>query len=147
MRSLLLLVLLLPLIGQEHLRPEEVPALPQGRYVFAEFTAYCGGPCKVCQTTGVTANGTKCSAVPYNLAADSSLKMGTVIYIQPGLGVLDGARKDASDRFFTVDDRGGLVESEARERGVLRIDLRVKQHWWAVKFGRRYLPVYVVTGK
>lgn len=109
----------------------------------ASFTAYCGGPCPYCQTTGTTANGTKTKAQPYNLAASSALQLGTSVFIPSGLGVLDGAR--AADRFFSVDDRGGLVEAEAKRYGVLRLDLRVISHKWAVNFGRRTIPVYIIN--
>lgn len=113
-----------------------------GYWTQAEVTAYC--PCDKC-TDGdkVTANGTRTDSEPYALAADRSLKFGTQVYIQPGLGVLDNARAD--DRWFTVDDRGGALETESRERQVLRLDLRVKEHWWARKFGRRLLPVFIAN--
>jgi hypothetical protein len=56
--------------------------------------------------------------------------------------VLDRARAD--DRWFVVDDRGGALDTEARRYGVLRLDLRVRDHRWAIAFGRRALPVFVV---
>lgn len=119
---------------------ERTPALPAGRWVTAEVTAYC--PCDLC-TDGdlITANGTKTTAVPYNLAADRSLAFGARLYVPPGLGVLDSVRAD--DRFFAVDDRGGALDSEARDHRTLRLDLRVRDHWWALRFGRRLLPVYL----
>lgn len=111
-----------------------------GQWVMAEVTAYC--PCGKC-TDGdlITANGTRTNNEPYALAADKSLPFGSRVYIQPGLGVLDQAR--ATDRWFVVDDRGGALETESRANQVLRLDLRVKEHWWARKFGRRLLPVFV----
>jgi hypothetical protein len=113
---------------------------PSGKWVMAEVTAYC--PCDRC-TDGdlITANGTHTDAEPYALAADKSLAFGSRIYIQPGLGVLDGVRAD--DRVFLVDDRGSALNREARERKVLRLDLRVRDHWWATRFGRRLLPVFI----
>ncbi|MEY2855647.1 MAG: hypothetical protein RL030_2779 [Pseudomonadota bacterium] len=122
------------------LTAERTPALPAGRWVMAEVTAYC--PCARC-TDGdlITANGARTTAVPYNLAADRSLAFGVRLYVPPGLGVLDHVRAD--DRFFAVDDRGGALDTEARERRTLRLDLRVRDHWWAVRFGRRLLPVYL----
>lgn len=121
---------------------QDRPALPRGQWRYVEMTAYC--PCGKC-TDGdkITADSTNTDRVPYNLASDRSLPMGTMIYVPPGLGVLDRAR--AGQRMFRIDDRGGALETESRERGVLRLDLRVKDHDWARKFGRRFLPVYVVA--
>jgi 3D (Asp-Asp-Asp) domain-containing protein len=128
--------------------PGESPALPPGRWKWVESTAYCGGPCKMCQTTGKTANGNKTSVVPYNVAADSSLPLGTRIYVPPGYQYLDKVRAD--DRFFMVDDRGGALESESAERKrdgdqvTMRLDLRFIDHSWAKRWGRRIIAVYVI---
>lgn len=108
----------------------------------AEVTAYC--PCSLCCgefADGRTANNTRVDQVPYNFAADRSLPMGTKIFIPVGLGVLDRVRND--ERWFSVDDRGGALDSEARRYGKLRLDLRVRDHWWAIKFGRRMIPVFI----
>ncbi len=107
----------------------------------AEATAYC--PCALCcgTTDGITANNTSTNRVPYNFAADRSLPFGTRVFVPLGLGVLDRVRAD--DRWFSVDDRGGALDAEARKYGTLRLDLRVRDHWWAVKFGRRSLPVFI----
>jgi hypothetical protein len=120
--------------------PQKWPALPAGVWAIAEATAYC--PCDKC-TDGdrITADGTSTKRVPYNFAADRSVEMGTMLWIPPGLGVLDNAR--ATDRMFIVDDRGSALDRESRESRVLRLDLRVRDHSWAVTFGRRPLPVYV----
>lgn len=122
---------------------EERPALPRGYWKSIEATAYC--PCEVCTGDGDrrTANNTNTDKVPYNFAADRQLPMGTFIYVPPGLGVLDQVR--AGQRMFQVDDRGGALDTEAKLRGVIRLDLRVKEHWYAVQFGRRFIPVYVVA--
>lgn len=125
------------------LPPERTPALPPGKWVDAVVTSYCGGPCAVCQTTGVTTSGSKTKVVPYNLASDRSLPLGTMIYLQPGLGALDRVRAD--DRFFKVDDRGGALDTQAREQKILRLDLRVIDHTWAIGWGVRFMKVYVIT--
>ena len=115
----------------------------EGRWVVAEVTAYC--PCALCCGTEdrTTANNTNTDRVPYAFAADRSLAFGTRIYVPAGLGVLDQIR--AADRWFPVDDRGGALDTEARKYGVTRLDLRVRDHWWAVRFGRRSLPVFITT--
>lgn len=124
-------------------RPEQTPALPAGFWLAAQVTAYCGGPCKECQTTGTIANGTSTTRVPYALAADRSLPMGSRVYIPAGIGYLDRLRP--SDRVFTVDDRGGALDTEALASGVFRIDLRFIGHADAKRFGRRMVDVYVFT--
>ncbi len=124
------------------LRPEQVPALPSGHWVMAEVTAYCPN-CPICGTTGVTANGTRTMSVPYGLAASSQLPMASRVFIPAGLGVLDRVR--ASDRFWQIDDRGGLVEAEAQRFGILRLDVRMKLHASAVLFGRRTIPVFIIN--
>ncbi len=147
MRLVALLLLCVLAQGQD---AHPHPPLPRGYWVNAEVTAYC--PCAKC-TDGdkKTANNTSTDAVPYNFAADRSLRMGTRIYVQPGLDVLDNVR--ANDRIFTVDDRGGALDTEAEEykeetgKALLRLDLRVMEHWYARKFGRRMLWVYVITEK
>jgi 3D (Asp-Asp-Asp) domain-containing protein len=115
----------------------------EGRWVMAEVTSYC--PCALCCGTHdkTTANNTDTDAVPYAFAADRSLPFGSRIYVPPGLGVLDRVRAD--DRWLIVDDRGGALDTESRRYGVLRLDLRVRDHWWAVRFGRRSLPVFVAS--
>ena len=109
--------------------------------VVAEITSYAPR-CECCGTTNITANGTNTDHVPYNLAADSSLPFGSVVYIPAGNGVLDGARP--FQRAFVVDDRGGLVDAEAKRKHVLRLDLRVRDCEWARRFGRKRIVVYVV---
>lgn len=109
----------------------------------AECTAYC--PCALCCGTldRTTANNTSTDRVPYAFAADRSLPFGTRVYVPLGLGVLDRIRAD--DRWLVVDDRGGALDTEARRYRVLRLDLRVRDHSWAVRFGRRSLPVFITT--
>ena len=114
----------------------------EGRWVMAEVTAYC--PCDTC-TDGdrITADGTHTDRVPYAFAADRSLAIGSRIYVPTGLGVLDRIRSD--ERWFRVDDRGGALDTEAKRYRVLRLDLRVREHWWATNFGRRTIPVFIAN--
>ena len=115
-----------------------------GRWTTAEVTAYC--PCALCCGTsadGITADGTRTRRVPYAFAADRSLPFGAQVFVPVGLGVLDQVCADC--RWFRVDDRGGALDSEAARYGILRLDLRVRDHWWAVRFGRRVLPVFVTS--
>jgi len=116
----------------------------EGRWVMAEVTSYC--PCALCCgdfADGRTANMTRVDRVPYAFAADKSLPFGTRIYVPAGLGVLDKIRAD--DRWLVVDDRGGALDTEARRYDVLRLDLRVREHWWAVRFGRQKLPFFIAS--
>lgn len=124
--------------------PSALPGV-EGRWTTAEVTAYC--PCADCCGTHdrTTANNTNTDTVPYAFAADRSLPFGTRVFVPLGLGVLDRVR--AADRWFTVDDRGGALDTEARRYGTLRLDLRVRHHAWAVNFGRRTLPVFVSMGR
>jgi hypothetical protein len=124
------------------LPPEQWPAIPAGgKWVLAEMTCYC--PCNVCTDgDGETANGTKTARVPYALAASRGLPLGARVLVPAGFGLLDAVR--AHQRVFTVDDRGGGLDTEAKARGVLRLDMRVKEHWWAKAWGRWRIPVYLL---
>lgn len=104
-----------------------------------EVTAYAPSSA-VCGTTDKTFDGTDTDERPYGLAADRRVKIGTVVYIPAGLGVLDGVK--AFDRSFRVDDRGGALEHHGG--GPIRLDLRVKSVEWAKRFGRRRMTVWVV---
>lgn len=115
-----------------------------GRWITAEVTAYC--PCSICcgdSADGLTANMTNVARVPYAFAADRSIPFGARVWVPPGHGVLDNAR--SMDRWFSVDDRGGALDTEAWRYGMVRLDLRVKEHWWAVRFGRQTIRVYITN--
>lgn len=103
-----------------------------------EMTAYVPNSA-VCQTTGTTYDGTDTDERPYGLAADRRIKLGTVIYLPAGEGILDRAL--AFDRRLIVDDRGGALEHHGG--GPIRLDLRVKDVEWAKRFGRRRVTVWV----
>jgi hypothetical protein len=108
--------------------------------VYAEITAYDRN-CAICETTNRTASGGY--AHDYGLASDPSLPFGSTVYIPFGHGILDNAR--SFNRSFSVDDRGGRVTREAKEHGILRLDIRVQTHEYATKIGRKRMIVYVVT--
>lgn len=124
--------------------PQKWPALPPGVWRVAQVTSYC--PCSIC-TDGdhITANGTSTDRVPYDLAADHELPMGSEVFIPAGVDVLDRVR--ATARVFKVDDRGPALDQErAKDKhDRLRLDLRVREHWYARQFGRRLVPVYVIA--
>lgn len=111
--------------------------------LLVEATAYC--PCKKCcgqEAHGVTANQTKTSDFPYNLAGDIyNFSFNDEVYIPIGSGALDIIRRD--DRVFKIDDRGGGLNTESKSSSIPRIDLRVKDHWWAKQFGRKRIIVFV----
>lgn len=135
------------LLGQGATQPTPAPQKPRldpaWRPVWVEVTAYC--PCKVCcgpQAQGVTANGTSVQNEPYNFAGDRYWwPFGARVWVPLGHGVLDNARK--SDRVFTVDDRGAALDKESRRKKIPRLDLRVREHWWAVQFGRKQFLIFV----
>lgn len=108
-----------------------------------EMTAYC--PCAIC--CGVrrerTFSGVNTNAIQYAFAGDRRhFRLGDEVVVPLGLGVLDRARRD--DRVFSVDDRGLGLDAESDDERVPRLDLRVKEHWWARQFGRREMTVLVV---
>lgn len=111
--------------------------------VLAEVTAYC--PCVKCcgpLARGVTAGGARTHRTPYNLAGDIySFRFGDEVFIPLGYGALDNVRRD--ERVFTIDDRGAALNTEARDRGLPRIDLRVREHWWAKQFGRKRIIIFI----
>ncbi len=114
-----------------------------GPWVYADFSAYC--PCKLCcgdRAQGITADGSRVSRFPYGIACDLAvIPYGSIVFIPLGLGVLDRARND--DRLFICDDAGEAIAREGKQTGHLRFDLRVKDHWWAVQFGRNTLPILI----
>jgi hypothetical protein len=115
----------------------------KGRWVEVEITAYC--PCEIC-CAGTADNKTAfmvdTKKVPYNFAGDSKhFKKFQRVSVPLGHGVLDKLRPNQRD--FKVDDRGGALEYESRKYAIPRLDLRVKDHWWAVQFGRKRITVFI----
>jgi 3D (Asp-Asp-Asp) domain-containing protein len=111
--------------------------------VLVEVTAYC--PCVKCcgrMARGITADGSPTTAHPYNLAGDIySFRLGDEVFIPLGYGALDSIRWD--NRVFIVDDRGEALNTDAREAGLPRLDLRVREHWWAKQFGRKRIIIFI----
>jgi 3D (Asp-Asp-Asp) domain-containing protein len=48
-----------------------------------------------------------------------------------------------SDRWFVCDDRGGALDTERKRTGVTRLDLRFRDHADAIKFGRKFVTLYL----
>lgn len=97
-------------------------------YVTVEATAYCGGPCRVCGTSGTTKTGRDASLD--GIAVDP-----TVIPIGSRI---DYPREKGSDRKCTwvlADDTGGAIRGR-------RIDIRMG-HAEAVEFGRKQMVIRV----
>jgi 3D (Asp-Asp-Asp) domain-containing protein len=115
----------------------------EGRWVTVEATAYCGGPCELCETTGVTANGTHTSERNYGVAASPDQRLGGVVFIPSGAGYLDISRSD--NRWFVIDDRGGALRTEWRRSGITRLDLRYRTHASAQQFGRKLMLVFITN--
>ncbi len=115
----------------------------EGRWILCEVTAYCGGPCEQCETTGVTANGTNTVDVPYGVAGSPNLPLGCTVLVPYGAGYLDATYPRDSQRLFELDDRGGALRTEWRKSGVTRLDLRYKQHSYAQRFGRKTMMVWI----
>ncbi|MGE5392416.1 MAG: hypothetical protein ACM3NH_01605 [Candidatus Saccharibacteria bacterium] len=103
------------------------------RLVYA--TAYC--PCTICcekmphdKAYGITAKG-KNAFIPNGVAADFSLlPAGTKISI-PGIGLR------------VVDDSGRDMRIAAK-RGIYHIDIRMKNHSQAVRFGHHWIQVAII---
>jgi len=116
--------------GQEHLK---IPSHSNsGRIIRMKVTAYC--PCRKCcgkHADGITANG-KNARETVGVAADQKLlPYGTKLEI-PGIGTR------------VVDDTGGAMR-QAGKNGVYRIDVRMKSHEAARRFGVKWLDVQVLT--
>ena len=107
------------------LAPISLPSLPappplkkQTKTVSVTSTAYCLGPCSVCQTTGRTATGTTGPrGVAVSARASKAFPMGATVSVK-GYGRAK------------VDDVGGGVRSN-------QIDLRFKSHKDALNWGHQ----------
>jgi len=102
-------------------------ALPEqkagsSRIVRMRVTAYCQGPCKICETCGRTAN--QGNAHLPGCAAARTIPFGAVVVV-PGFGPL------------VVDDRGRAITAG-------RLDIRMKTHREARAYGLRYLDVEIL---
>lgn len=112
----------------------------EGRWQLCEVTAYAGN-CPICETTGVTANGTWTVSRPYGAACSPDVPLGGMVYIPRGAGYRDESSPD--ERWLQLDDRGGALRSEWRRSGITRLDLRYRTHASAKAFGRKLMMVYI----
>jgi len=94
----------------------------------ANTSAYCA--CVSCcgKTNGITASGAQASTW-YTIAASSSFKLGTVVYIPYFQNQPNGG-------WFVVQDRGGAISGN-------KIDIYMGSHSQALSFGRRNLECYI----
>ena len=96
--------------------------------ITANTSAYCS--CASCcgKTNGITASGAPASTW-YTIAASSSFKLGTVVYIPYFQNQPNGG-------WFVVQDRGGAITGN-------KIDIFMGSHSQALSFGRKNLECYV----
>jgi 3D (Asp-Asp-Asp) domain-containing protein len=98
----------------------------------------------------VTADGrTDVRKIPYGIAVPyvnkkPILPFGTKIIIPTGQGYLDISKPN--DRIFKVDDVGNGKEYFKSDRGMMHIDLRYKNTDYALKWGKKQIRVFIVTG-
>ena len=110
--------------------------------VKALTTAYCPESC-CCgnQADSKTASGVDTDKVRWGIAADTSLlPFGTKI-------IVPGYKPSKSIEDFeewSVDDTGGFT-TEAREKSILHLDLRYIHHSSGVKYGKKYIYIYINT--
>lgn len=98
------------------------PVAWQSSRINVEATAYCGGPCKICGTTGTTATGKR--ATGKGVAVDpAAIPLKSRLDV-PGYGT-----------WVQADDTGGAIKGN-------RIDLRM-DHAAAVQYGRKTIRVRV----
>ncbi len=122
-----LLLLLAPLLA--HAQTIEVPAI---------VTAYTPSTEGGGTGTGRTAIGVRTDAQPYGVAADPRL-------IPYGAWVSVPGYREEPERggpWWPVDDTGAAMR-RAADRGVLHIDLRMRNPWAARQWGVRVLTVTI----
>lgn len=114
-----------------------------GHWMTVQSTAYC--PCPVCcgeRAAGLTADGTDVGKSPYGIAAHPHyLPYGSLVYVPAGYGYLDRSR---ADRFFRVDDTGGIIRRRSEQTEDLWIDLRFRSHASAKAWGVRTISIFVL---
>jgi 3D (Asp-Asp-Asp) domain-containing protein len=115
----------------------------EGRWQLCEVTAYAPH-CAICQTTGVTADGTCTDDRPYGVAASRDIGLGSQVWIPADSGYM---AEHFSDRWFAVDDRGSGLDAERSDRGIPRIDVRYRTHDSAKRFGRKTVLIYIRSAK
>jgi 3D (Asp-Asp-Asp) domain-containing protein len=97
----------------------------ESRYVKVEATAYCGGPCKICGTTGITRTGEDATGGRKGVAVDPAIFPLGSRFDVAGYGV-----------WVRGDDTGGAIKGH-------RIDLRMQSHEKAKAYGRKKITVRV----
>lgn len=106
----------------------------------AMVTAYC--PCKICcgpNAHGRTASGVYTKDRPYGLAVPKEL-LHSRIHV-PGY-----LAESAPMVLWKADDTGSALEENwAKTPRVLHIDVRFKNHDWALQWGVRHMTVYFAT--
>lgn len=154
-RPLLLCLTLLPLAAMENSHEEITQYGPwKGRWVKARLSAYSPHDridaayhaTKGDRWRWITADArTDVRAVPYGIAAPSSIPFGRRIFVPVGLSYLDHSRSAPHQRVFTVDDRGAAIEGGIQSGGgILRLDLRYRTEYSALAFGVKEAWVFVI---
>lgn len=82
---------------------------------------------------------------PYGIAAPSSVRFGTRIFVPTGHGYLDSSRAEVHQRIFTVTDRGGLIERRSVPGEVFCLDLRYRTTESALAFGVKDALVFIIV--
>ena len=104
----------------------------------AVVTAYC--PCKICcgkSAAGITASGVFVMDSPYGLAVPKAL-------LHSRLHVPNYLQYSAPFRFWRADDTGSALEEDwVKTPRVLHVDVRFRNHNWALWWGVRNLTVYI----
>jgi len=112
-----------------------VPIIRDSRIVLALVTSYC--PCATCcpgTADGITATGRSVRRHPWGVAsAWSRIPQGTRLRI-PGYH---------GGQVVTADDTGADMKRSAR-RGIVHLDVRMRTHQAARRWGRRWLRVEVM---
>jgi 3D (Asp-Asp-Asp) domain-containing protein len=108
-----------PVVEQEFVERQEWRCQLVGR---VKLTAYCAH-CDVCDTGWKTADCTRADYRRGIVAADKSVPFGTKLMI------------DGLEGVYTVRDRGGRVVGN-------HLDILVKSHWEARKWGVQYRDVF-----
>lgn len=94
----------------------------------------------------ITADGrTDVRRIPHGIAAAGRFDFGTRIFIPTGYGYLDQGRSGLHSRVFTVDDRGGFIESKDVPGESAALDLRYKTEHSALAFGVKDAWVFIIT--
>lgn len=129
------------------------PDIHEGRWVWAQVTAYC--PCDICcgktpndPAYGITSTGVNVlSGNPnhaYGIAADPrAIPYGTRIYVPNYWESLKNNQNFIPTELTTVDDTGGAMRQSWERRGIIHLDVRYRTHRAALSWGVRMMQVFV----